>query len=98
MTPRVRAADASMFRRPKFIPALPAREWLALVVGGVCLGLLLAWLQKIFRLDPRVVRIVLLVVAVILLLSCVLLLVAYVKELQRDEDEWAGRDEENEAD
>jgi uncharacterized membrane protein YidH (DUF202 family) len=87
-----------MFRRHKFTPAVPVREWLALVAGGVCLGLLLAWLQKRFQLDPRVVRIVLLSVGGLLLLWGVLLTVAYAKELRREEDEWAGRNEEDEAD
>ena len=84
-----------MFRRHKFTPAGPVREWLALVAGGVCLGLLLAWLQKTFQLDPRVVRLVLLVAGGVLLFACVLLMVAYVKELRREEDEWAGRDEDD---
>ena len=87
-----------MFRRPKFIPMLPAREWLAMLVGGVCLGLLLAWLQKRFQLNPRVVRLVLLIVGGVLLFVCVLLTVAYVKELRREEEEWAGLDEEDDAD
>jgi phage shock protein PspC (stress-responsive transcriptional regulator) len=82
-----------MFRRPKFIHALPAREWLAILLGGVCLGLLLAWLQKTFQLDPRVVRLVLLAVAGVLFFGYVLLLVAYVKELRREEDEWAEHDD-----
>jgi CHASE2 domain-containing sensor protein len=80
-----------MFRRPKFVPKLPAREWLALLTCGVCLGLLLAWLQSRFRLDPRVVRLALLAAAGVLFLWCVLILVAYVKELRREEEEWAGR-------
>ncbi len=86
------------FRRPKFIPALPAREWLAMLAGGVCLGLLLAWLQKRFQLNPRVVRLVVSVVAGVLFFVCVLLMVAYAKELRREEEEWAGRDEEDDAD
>ncbi len=84
-----------MFRRPKFIPQRPAREWLALLFGGACLGLLLAWLQKSFGLDPRVARLVLLVVAVVLLFLSALLLIAYVRELRREEEEWAGRDGED---
>ena len=87
-----------MFRRPKFIPTLPAREWFAILFGGVCLGLLLAWLQAKFQFNPRVVRIVLLVGAAILLLGCVLLMAAYAKELRREEDEWAGRRDEEDAD
>ena len=81
-----------MLRRPKFIPAIPAREWFATLLGGACLGLLLAWLQKRFQLDPRVVRLMLLAVSGLLLLWCVLLMAAYVKELRREEDEWAGHD------
>jgi len=68
-----------------------AREWIALVLSGVCLGLLVAWLEAKFQLDPRAVKIVLLVGAAILSLGCVLLMAAYVKELRREEDEWAGR-------
>jgi CHASE1-domain containing sensor protein len=84
-----------MFRRPTFIPGLPAREWLAILLGGALLGLLLAWLEKSFQLNPRVVRFVLLAGAGLLSLWCVLLLAAYVKELRREEEEWAGRDEED---
>jgi phage shock protein PspC (stress-responsive transcriptional regulator) len=80
-----------MFRRPKFIRSLPAREWLAMLAGGVCLGLLAAWLERKFQLDPRVVRLVLSFAAVVLFVWCVLILVAYVKELRREEEEWAGR-------
>ncbi|MDQ1522448.1 MAG: hypothetical protein QOE47_372 [Pyrinomonadaceae bacterium] len=88
-----------MSRRLKFKPALPAREWLALICGGVCLGLLLAWLQKRFQLDPRVVRLVLLVGSGVALIVCVLILIAYVKELRREEEEWAGgADEDEDAD
>jgi phage shock protein PspC (stress-responsive transcriptional regulator) len=78
-----------MFRRSRFMPALPACEWLAILLGGVSLGLLLAWLQKRFQLDPRTVRLVLLISAGVLFLRCVLLLVAYVKELRREEEDWA---------
>ncbi len=84
-----------MSHRRKFIPALHAREWLAILVSGLCLGLLLAWLRESLGLDPRVVRLALLVSGAVLLFLCVLLLVAYVKELRREEDEWAGRDEED---
>ncbi len=84
-----------MFRRPKFLSALTSREWLAILGGGVCLGLLLAWLQERLGLEPRIVRLALLLVTAVLLFLCVLLLVAYVKELRRAEDEWAGRGEED---
>ena len=87
-----------MFRRPLFIPRLSAREWLAILFGGVCFGLLLAWLQAKFQFNPRTVRIVLMVGSAILLLGCVLLMAAYVKELRREEDEWAGRQREDEED
>lgn len=66
------------------------------MLAGVCLGLLVAWLEAKFQLDPRVVKLVLLVGAVILSLGCVLLMAAYVKELRREEDEWAGRSENDE--
>ena len=74
---------------------MPAREWLLVVSCGVCLGLSLAWLQKKFQLNPRLVQACLLVVAAVLLVWGVLLLIAYVKELRREEEEWASyeRDE-----
>ncbi|HEV2800024.1 MAG TPA: hypothetical protein VGW12_05995 [Pyrinomonadaceae bacterium] len=84
-----------MFRLPKFVHAVAAREWLALVVCGACLGLLLVWLQKSLGIEPHVIRIVLLVVAMVLLFLSALLLIAYVRELRREEDEWAGRDEQD---
>jgi high-affinity Fe2+/Pb2+ permease len=81
--------------RPKFIPRLPAREWLAILLGGACLGLLLAWLQKKFCLNAQVVQAFLLVTAGLLLLWCVLLMIVYVKELRRAEDEWADYDDQD---
>jgi hypothetical protein len=84
-----------IFRRLRFIRAITAREWLALFLCGAGLGLSVAWLQRTFQLEPRVVRLVLLVLAVVLLLLFAFLLVAYVRELRRAEDEWAGRDEED---
>ena len=80
-----------MFRRPKLVPRLPARERLALLACGLGLGLLVAWLQERLQLDPRVVRFVLLAAMGVLFLWGVLILGAYVKELRREEDEWAGR-------
>ena len=88
-------ADASMFRRLRFIRRLAAGEWIAILLAGVSLGLLLAWVRKRFQIDPRVFDMVLMMAAGVLLSWCVLLLVAYVKELRREEDEWAGRDEED---
>ncbi|HZG53273.1 MAG TPA: hypothetical protein VEZ40_14175 [Pyrinomonadaceae bacterium] len=79
-----------MFRRLKFSQTIPAGEWLMLLLGGVALGLLLAWLQKRFQLDPRVVRVALLAATGILLCRLVFIPVAYVKELRREEEEWAG--------
>ena len=78
-----------MTRRRSFLSLMPVREWLLVVSGGVCLGLLLAWLQKRFQLSPRLVRACLLAVALCLLIWGVLLLIAYVKELRRAEEEWA---------
>ena len=77
---------------------MPVREWLAVVACGVCLGLLLAWLQKRFQLDPRLVRACLLLVAAGLLVRGVLLLIAYVKELRREEEEWASYETTDETD
>ena len=84
-----------MFRLPNFIRWLTEHEWVAILLGAVSLGLLLAWLQKHFQLNPRVVRFVLLAGAGLLLLWFVLLMVAYAKELRREEEEWAGRDEDD---
>ena len=81
--------------RLKFPSHLRARDWLLILSGGVCLGLLLAWLQKRLQLNPRTVQTFLLVGSGILLAVCVPLLVAYVKELRREEEEWAGRDDED---
>ena len=77
---------------------MPVREWLVVVACGVCLGLLLAWLQKRFQLDPRLVRACLLFVAAGLLVRGVLLLIAYVKELRREEEEWASYETTDETD
>ncbi|HEX8129959.1 MAG TPA: hypothetical protein VF527_12725 [Pyrinomonadaceae bacterium] len=84
-----------MFRRPEFIPAQRAREWVAILLGGALLGLLMVWLQKSLQLNPRIVRNVLLAVAAISLCRFVSILIACVKELRRAEEEWAGRDGED---
>ena len=82
-----------MCRRPRFIPKLPGRVCLAILLGGASLGLSLAWLQKRFHLNPRVVETCLLILAGVLLLWSVLLINAYAKELRRAEEEWADYDD-----
>jgi hypothetical protein len=78
-----------MSRRRSFLSLIDVREWLLLAACGVCLGLLLAWLQKRFQLNPRLVRACLLLVGSGLLVWGVIVMIAYVKELRREEEEWA---------
>lgn len=66
-----------------------------MLLAGAALGLLLAWVRKKFQIAPHVFELVLVIAAGVFLFWFVLLMVAYVKELRREEDEWAGRDEED---